>query len=582
MKEQLYRWRNKQIRQHTAVIDGEIAPSLVLKNATYLNVFLKQWVKAHIWIYDDRIVYIGEEMPEHVSDETDIVDCAGQYLVPGYVEPHVHPFQLYNPHSFVEYASKRGTTTFVNDNLMLLLLLQKKKAFSLLDDSQTLPVSMFWWARFDSQSELRDEESFIDDDVVLDWLSHNAVIQGGELTNWPEILSEDDRGLYWMQEAKQRRKVVEGHFPGASPKTLTKLKLLGADGDHESISAEEVYNRVSLGYYTGLRYSSIRPDLPGILAGLSSYGGQFYDYLFFTTDGSTPSFYEQGVMDRCIEIAIESGVSTEEAYAMATINAARYFGIDHRIGSIAPGRIAHINFLDAKDAPTPTAVLAKGEWITFEGYAFQRLTPNIEWPRYGLSELTIDWSLREDDLIFSSPIGMTMLNDVIMKPYLVQSESQSQSLSTADETANVMLLDRDGHWRISSFLRGFTKSIGGLVSSYSNTGDIVLIGKNTDDMNQAFERMKELGGAIVIVNQGEIIYELPLPLQGVMSDLSMDDLMVKERELKTILKEHGYPFNDPVYTLLFLSSTHLPYVRITPKGIIDIKKKEILFPSVMR
>ncbi|MDQ0159700.1 adenine deaminase C-terminal domain-containing protein [Alkalibacillus salilacus] len=582
MKEQLYRWRNKQIRQHTAVVNGDIAPTLVLKNATYLNVFLKQWIKANIWIYEDRIVYVGDDMPDYVSDRTEIKDCSGQYLVPGYVEPHVHPFQLYNPHSFVEYASKRGTTTFVNDNLMLLLLLQKKKAFSLLDDSQTLPVSMFWSARFDSQSELRDEEELINDETVLDWLSHDAVMHGGELTNWPEILNEDDRGLYWMQETKRHRKVVEGHFPGASIKTLAKLKLLGADGDHESISGDEVYNRVSLGYYTGLRYSSIRPDLPNILDDLKAYDGEYYDYLFFTTDGSTPSFYEQGVIDRCIEIAIEKGVKPEEAYAMATINSARYFGIDHRLGSIAPGRIAHINFLEAPDQPEPTAVLAKGEWITFDGYAFQRLTPDIEWLRYGFSELNIDWSLREDDLIFSSPIGMKMLNDVILKPYPVKSESQSQQLPEEDDTAYVMLMDRDGEWRISSFLKGYTKSIGGLASSYSNTGDIVLIGKNTDDMNMAFERMKALGGAIVVVNDGDIIYELPLPLQGVMSDLPMDELMAKERELKTLIKEHGYSYSDPVYTLLFLSSTHLPYIRITPKGLMDIKKKEILFPSVMR
>ncbi|MDV2581708.1 adenine deaminase C-terminal domain-containing protein [Alkalibacillus haloalkaliphilus] len=582
MKEHLYRWRNKQLREHTAVVDGEMAPTLVLKNATYLNVYLKKWLSGHIWIYEDRIVYVGDQFPGHTSKQTEVVDCSGQYLVPGYIEAHAHPFQLYNPHSLAEYASKRGTTTLVNDNLMLLLLLNKKKAFSLLDDMQNLPVSMFWWARFDSQSELRDEEGFLDDDTVVEWLEHEAVIQGGELTNWPEILTEDDRSLYWMQEAKRMRKVVEGHFPGASEKTLTKMKLLGTDGDHESISAEEVYSRVKLGYYAGLRYSSIRPDLPKMLEALKEYEGDFYNYLFFTTDGSTPSFYEQGVIDRCIDIALEAGVPLEEAYAMATINAAHYFSLGDRLGSIAPGRVAHINFLEAKDQPTPVKVLAKGEWINFEGYAFKNRNPDIKWENYGLGNLSIDWELRADDLLFSSPLGMDMLNDVIMKPYPVKSESQKQKLPTTHDIAYVMLVDRDGNWRISSFLKGFTTEIGGLVSSYSNTGDIVLVGKDKRDMSMAFERMKELGGAIVVVKDGEVIFELPLPLQGVMTDLQMDELMVKEKELKQLLIGNGYQFSDPIYTLLFLSSTHLPYIRITPKGLMDVKKKEILFPSVMR
>ncbi|WP_343782780.1 adenine deaminase C-terminal domain-containing protein [Alkalibacillus silvisoli] len=581
MKEHLYRWRNKQLREHTAVIDGEIAPTMVLKNATYLNVYLKKWLTGHIWIYDDRIVYVGDLLPKKTK-RTEIVDCTNQYLVPGYIEAHAHPFQLYNPHSLAEYASKTGTTTLVNDNLMLLLLLRKKKAFSLLDDMQSLPVSMFWWARFDSQSALRDEEEFLNDEDVLDWLEHEAVIQGGELTNWPEILHEDDRGLYWMQETKRMRKVVEGHFPGASEKTLTKMKLLGTDGDHESINAEEVYNRVKLGYYAGLRYSSIRPDLPALLEGLKEYDGSFFDYLFYTTDGSTPSFHEQGVIDCCIDIAIKAGVPIEDAYSMATINPAQYFSLGNRLGSIAPGRVAHINFLEAKDKPTPTAVLAKGEWINFDGYAFQNRTPNIQWKKYGLGKMKIDWSFRSDDLFISSPLGMDMVNDVIMKPYPVKSESQTKQLPTDHDIAYVMLVDREGNWRISSFLKGFTTEIGGLVSSYSNTGDIILIGKNKDDMHKAFERMKELGGAIVVVQDGEIIYELPLPLQGVMTDLSMDELMEKEKELKELLINNGYQFNDPIYTLLFLSSTHLPYIRITPKGLMDVKKKEILFPSVMR
>ncbi|WP_188207178.1 adenine deaminase C-terminal domain-containing protein [Alkalibacillus aidingensis] len=583
MKEHLYRWRNKQLREHTAVIDGEVSPTMVLTNATYLNVFLKRWMTANIWIYDDRIVYVGQDLP-NMSGQAEIIDCKNQYLVPGYIEPHAHPFQLYNPHSLAEYSSKKGTTTFINDNLMLLLLLNKKKAFSLLDDMQRLPVSMFWWARFDLQSEIRDEDDLLTDDDVMEWLNHEAVIQGGELTNWPDILDDDDRALYWIQEAKRLRKIVEGHFPGASERTLIKMKLLGTDGDHESISGEELYNRVKLGYYAGMRYSSIRPDLPNILKDLHDYDGEFWDYLFYTTDGSTPSFYEQGVIDRCIKIAIEQGVPLEDAYAMATINAARYFSLDHRLGSISPGRTAHINFLKAKDDPTPTAVLGRGEWIETgsEGYSFKNRDRNIKWEKYGFGSLNLSWDLKQEDLLFSSPIGIGMVNDVIMKPYPVKLDSQSDQLSKDHNESYLVLVDREGKWKISSFLKGFTSSLGGLVSSYSNTGDIVLIGKNKEDIRKAFDRMKELGGGIVLVNDGEIIFELPLPLNGVMTNLPMHKLIDKEKQLKDILMSHGYQFNDPIYTLLFLSSTHLPYIRITPQGIIDIKKKEILFPSVMR
>ncbi|RPF50686.1 adenine deaminase C-terminal domain-containing protein [Aquisalibacillus elongatus] len=582
MNEHLYRWRNRQLRDHVAVIDGHLAPTKVLKQATYLNVFLKKWLTANIWIYEDRIVYVGEKLPEKTTSKTEIIDCRGQHLVPGYVEPHAHPYQLYNPHSLAEYALKTGTTTLVNDNLMWLLLMKNKKAFSLLDEMQNLPVSMFWWARFSSQSEMRDdEENFLDDEEVLQWLNHEAVIQGGELTNWPDILYEDERGLYWMQETKRLRKPVEGHFPGASKDTLTKMKLLGADGDHESISGDELYRRLELGYFAAIRNSSIRPDLRKIINELQEYELDVWDYVLYTTDGSTPSFYDEGIINKCIEIAIEEGVPLEDAYAIATINAAKYFSLEHRFGSIAPGRVAHINFLEAKDNPTPTSVLAKGEWAVKNGEAIG-LNYHVNWEKFGLTKMKLKWTLDQDELRFSMPIGMKMVNDVIMKPYPIKSESDKNMLSRSEDEAYVMLIDRDGEWRVTSFLKGFTKSLGGLVSSYSNTGDIILIGRSKRDMMLAFNRMEEIGGGIVLAHEGEIIFELPLEIKGVMTGMPMEELIEKEKEMKKLLQDFGYKHSDPVYTLLFLSSTHLPYIRITPVGIMDVIKKDVLFPAIMR
>ena len=101
-------------------------------------------------------------------------------------------------------------------------------------------------------------------------------------------------------------------------------------------------------------------------------------------------------------------------------------------------------------------------------------------------------------------------------------------------------------------------------------------------MLTAFKRMKDIGGGIVLVENDTVIKEIELPLGGVMAFKRMEELMGDELELLKLLQERGYRFIDPVYTLLFLSSTHLPYVRITPQGIFDVMKKMVLFPSIMR
>src|SRR5699024_11151853 len=227
---------------------------------------------------------------------------------------------------------------------------------------------------------------------VLDWVSNPFVVQGGELTAWPHLLAGDDRLLYWIQETKRSGKPVEGHFPGASERTLTKMKLLGADADHESISGKDIMKRLELGYKVGLRYSSIRPDLPHLIEEMLAEGLTTFDNLTMTTDGSTPAFYEDGMMNVCVDVAIRHGVPIEEAYRMASYNAAKHLGLEEKLGSIAPGRIANLNILEEKENPHPESVLAKGEWLVKKGDV-QTPTSMIDWAAYGIRPVTFNWEL---------------------------------------------------------------------------------------------------------------------------------------------------------------------------------------------
>ena len=198
---------------------------------------------------------------------------------------------------------------------------------------------------------------------VISWLQHESVLQGGELTAWPKLLNGDNQMLSWVQETKRLHKKIEGHFPGASERTLAKLMLLGADCDHEAMTGQEALTRLKQGYTVSLRHSSIRPDLDILLKELIELGVQKFDRFFFTTDGSHPSFYENGMTDELIKMAIYHGIPLIDAYNMASYNIARYYNMEHLHGSIATGRIANINILESKNNPTPISVLAKGKWI---------------------------------------------------------------------------------------------------------------------------------------------------------------------------------------------------------------------------
>ena len=187
-----------------------------------------------------------------------------------------------------------------------------------------------------------------------------------------------------------------------------------------------------------------------------------------------------------------------------------------------------------------------------------------------------------DDMQFSMPFGISMENAVITKPYSISIDASNDRLENNSDECFFMLVDRHGKWRINTLLKGFAKNLSGLASSFSSSGDIILIGKSKADLLTAFGRMKEIGGGIVVADGGEIIKEVSLPLNGLMSDKTIEDLMIDLKDFSQYLREKGYQFEDPFHSLLFFSTTHLPYIRITPRGMYDVMNKMILFPTIMR
>jgi adenine deaminase len=535
---------------------------------------MREWVQANIWIYDDRIIYVGEKLPEQLH-ECEVIDCGGKYVVPSYIEPHAHPYQLYNPETLANHAMQFGTTTFINDNLTLFFTLQREVAFRLLDEFKKIPASMYWWCRFDGQTELQNGESLFNSEEIMEWLKHEDVLQGGELTAWPKLLNGDDEMLNWVQETKRLQKKVEGHFPGASESTLAKLKLLGTDCDHEAMTGQEALTRLMQGYTVTLRNSSIRPDLEVLLKELLELGVKQFDRFMFTTDGSHPSFYENGMTNVMISTAIKQGVPVIDAYHMASYNIARYYNMEHLHGAIATGRIANINILESKENPIPISVIAKGKWMKRHGIN-KKASLHIDWSKFKVTPLSLDWSLKKEDMIFSETTGIKLLNDVISKPYVTEIDLNGEELSIEHDECFLMMIARDGTWRVNTVVKGFANGLGGLASSYSGTGDIILIGKRKEDMLTAFHRVKELGGGMVIAERNEVLHEIALPLLGIMSDLKMSALIHKEKKMVKLLQERGYAYNDPSFTILFFSATHLPFIRVTPIGLYDVKSSKVL------
>lgn len=573
---------NVPVEERMAVIEtamGRRPPTVWLKGGQVLNVYTGSVESRDVWIGGSRIAYVGsgEEGKLNPDSSTKVVDVAGMVLVPGYIEPHSHPFQLYNPVSLTEKVLPLGTTAMVHDNLYFFRLLEENLWNEWLERLSDSAAHHFWWARMDAQARLDADEDPFTLERVTTALTHSATLQAGELTEWMPILSGEQERVAMVEQAHRYRKRVEGHSPGASYRTLSRLAAAGVTGDHESITVEEVLHRLQLGYMTTLRYSSLRPDLPVLMRGLLQRKEPVpWHRLMMTTDGPTPPALRHGHVDAMIRVAMEAGCPPQHAYGMVTLNPAVYFGLDAHIGGIAPGRYADINVLRSLEDPTPLQVYTRGVQVAQAGRLLvEPLQP--EWDRFP-PLVSTPWQLQREDVALSLHKGEQAPVIHLVNPVITQLKWEAME-EREQERLYVSLVDPVGQWTTQALLRGFARGLDGLASSYNGSGDLLLLGQDPDAMVTAGKRVMESGGGIAWFQNGHEYFFLPLSIGGKMSDWPIDQLVERTEELVQKLKAFDHPFHDPIYTFLFLSSTHLPQVRLTRDGLVRVKDGAIIRPA---
>ncbi|TKI59371.1 adenine deaminase [Brevibacillus antibioticus] len=558
--------------------------SLWIKGASVLNVYTKEWQEHHVVVAGERIAYVGEKEPL-VDDQTVIMEAAGQYLVPGYIEPHAHPFQWYNPYTLADFALQTGTTGMVSDSLMLMQLPFSQTA-AIMDSLAAHPVKQFFWGRLDPQTG-KTHPSFTKENLAR-MLEHPRVIQGGELTNWGGVLQEDETLLFGLKHTRDLGKRMEGHHPGASYETLNIAAAAGVTACHEAIHAADLLSRIRLGMYATLRHSSIRPDLPELVKGWLELGVPWSSRMMLTSDGSTPPMHRDGFMNSTIRVAMKAGMPPEEAYVMATLNPAVYYGLDAEIGGIAPGRIADMLLLTAKDRPTPSIVIANGQQVAEKGAL---LVPTVQ-PQWKEASLRLtdplkkqahpDWFRLRPDEAGKAPV-LQMLNAVITRLSLEDMPVDQDgyvSLQHDPNLALIAVIDATGGNRTMAVLHGFGEHLEGLASTYSASGDWIVIGRDPQAMAQALERIREIKGGVVLIDEGKIICECPLPLAGKFASAPMEEVISMGENLVNHLRSKGHVYLDPIYSILFFTATHLPYARLTATGIVDVKSGQIIVPAL--
>jgi adenine deaminase len=525
---------------------------MVLAGATVADVYTGTWIEANVEVADGRITYVGSREPSG-----DVIDVRGKVIVPGYIEPHTHPWCLYSPSSLLEVAVPDGTTTLVYDNLFFYLSHGVDGLRSIVDQMRAAPAHVYWVARLSPQTAYEHERFPVA--VVEPMLSWPEVVASGEITSW----SAAARGEFaaGIAAAKAARRRVEGHNAGASYDRLAELSLAGISSDHEAITGTEALNRLRLGMWTMLRNSSLRPDLEPMLGELVPVLASSRR-LMLTTDGAVPSFYaEGGMIGGALRIATGVGVDPMRALQMATIDPATFLFLDEELGGIAPGRRATFNVLGAIGDWRPERVFVDGREVARDGELLVA-PPDIRWPAGpGLvappAEAFAPLTGRQPVARYESAV--------------INRRQDTDRLQT-----QAALVARDGSWITKGVVENLLPGVSGFATTATTSLELLVLGTDAGAMERAAARVVEMGGGFAFDGG----WSAPLEIDGLIADGGYDRALRIERELTDAMLAAGYPFHDPLYSLLFASGDFLPELRLTPVGLLEVKSGTVLAPAL--
>jgi adenine deaminase len=565
------------------VAGGERSADLVVRGGVLANVYTGELLDGWgVAVAGGRIALVGPEAESRIGVSTAVIDAGGRVVAPGFVDGHTHLDFLHRMDRYLESAIPTGVTTVVTETPILCGVGGYTAVAAFLAYLARLPITVLATAPAIAYlcAERGDGCPAISLEEMARLLEEPGVIGLGEIY-WPAVLAGRFDVSTLIEKAEALGKCVEGHTAGARGAKLAGAVAAGVSACHEPITSEEIRARLRLGLYTMIRDGTVRRDLPALSGALA---GATPRRLMLASDGLwAHHLTDRGYLDASARQAVQLGLSPMQALQAITLVPAERFGIESRLGGLAPGRQADMVLLPDLPEFRPATVIARGQVVFADGRVTVAIPPPAL-PADGLPTPRTGWPLRTEDLRIPAPPGRERVRvrvlhfaAEIVTQAAVREVAVRDGAIEADPAADllkVVALDRHGAGRIGrGLLSGFGLSRGAVASSVSfDTVNLVLLGCRDSDMLVAAERMLALGGGMVVALDGRVLAEVPLPVGGIISERSMAELAAEIRAFQRTLHALGCARSDPFLSLQVLTFTAIPALRIRERGLWDVKR----------
>ena len=555
-----------------AVASGRCKADLVLKNATYLDVFCNRLSHGDIAVADGLIAGVGENYSGEVE-----VDMGGKIVLPGFVDAHIHlESSLVSPREFARAVLPHGTTTVVTDPHEIANVMGTDGIEYILQATEGLPVDVRVMLPSCVPATPLDESGAELDARAIEPLYERDRVEGlAEMMNAYGVYTGDRSVVEKIVAAQAHHRRIDGHAPGLSGNELNAYIASGVYSDHECSTEEDALAKIGRGQYIMIREGTAARNLDALLPLLTP---QYYANCMFCTDDKHPSdLLEKGHIDYIVRRAIKAGVDPVIAVKCASHHAARYFNLEDR-GAIAPGYRADFAVVDNFDDFNVLETYCEGR-KTYDGKTVAPFdAPQIEPQLVSHAHDTFRVApLTAQSFAQSRPCGVL---GMIPGEIVTTDAGLADGISVKDDILKIAVIERHkgtNHIGIG-YIKGYGLKSGAVATSISHDShNIIVVGTNEADMAAAANRVVELGGGIVVMDGGKIRGEVQLQIAGLMSEAPLVDV---NRDLENA-KEQAFALGvsrgvDPFMTLSFMALTVIPTLRMTTRGVFDVNQQKYI------
>jgi len=558
---------NRKLLKKQRIVDvaaGREKADLVLKNATYLNVFANELSHGDIAVAEGLIVGLGS------YEGHQELDLTGRIVLPGFIDSHIHlESSLVSPKELVRALLPHGTTTMITDPHEIANVMGSYGIEYMLQATEGLPIDIRFMLPSCVPATPMDEAGAVLDYRAIDSFYDHPRVQGlAEMMNFVGVVASDTQVLEKIVAAQANHKRIDGHAPGLTEKDLNAYIAAGVYSDHECYDLNDALEKLHRGQFIMIREGTAARNLQALLPLLTP---QYADRCMFCTDDKHPNdLLELGHIDYICKRAIQSGADPILTVKVATHNAARYYHLNNR-GAIAPGYLADFAIIDNFQNFRVQMVLKKGA-IVYDGTVAPFPEPQIEPYLAERAGNTFHvQKLKLEDFRDQRARGVIGLVD---GEIVTTDNGYASQVDLDRDILKIAVVERHKNTRHIGlgYIQGYGLKRGAVATSISHDShNIIVVGTNSRDMAFAANRVVENRGGIVVAEGEHVTAEVVLELAGIMSDAPLTKINTELEAAKTAAFAQGVAAGiDPFMTLSFMALPVIPQLRITTRGVIDV------------